>query len=200
MQNMSITFPDDRFTLTDVGLSVSSKLSIRAVKSTFSIEEDTTDIPCATNNDSGPTKMLSMRVPPEVTESLTLTLKRSTVVKSETLKLSFSYSVRTPQGFIPCNVTPHISPANCKSPLANFLSWLLVSRPQIEHHTTSQMILLRNSTCRSSRLKEEMRPNVVAQCWRKVDLALPIRQWIPREARYLGNKRIPRRHREPRRL
>lgn len=103
MQNMSITFPDDRFTLTDVILSVNSKLSIRAVKSTFSIEEDTIDIPCATNNDSTSTQTLSIRVPAEVTESLTLTLKRSTVIKSESLKLSFSYSVRTPQGFIPCN-------------------------------------------------------------------------------------------------
>jgi hypothetical protein len=108
MQNMSITFPDDRFTLTDVSLSVNSKLSIRAVKSTFSIEEDTIDIPCATNNDSDSTKMLSIRVPAEVTESLTLTLKRSTVIKSENLKLSFSYSVLTSQGFIPCNVRcPH---------------------------------------------------------------------------------------------
>ena len=105
MQNMSITFPDDRYTLTDVGLSVNSKLSIHAVKSTFSIEEDTIDIPCATNNDSATTKMLSIRVPAEVTESLTLTLKRSTVRKSENLKLSFSYSVRTPQGFVPCAVS-----------------------------------------------------------------------------------------------
>src|SRR5271170_3841152 len=108
MQNMSITFPDDRFTLTDVNLSVNSKLSIRAIKSTFSIEEDTIDIPCATNNDSASTKTLSIRVPAEVTESLTLTLKRTTVIKSENLKLSFSYSVRTPQGFVPCAVSdPH---------------------------------------------------------------------------------------------
>jgi hypothetical protein len=105
MQNMSITFPDDRYTLTDVGLSVNSKLSIHAVKSTFSIEEDTIDIPCATSDDSATTKMLSIRVPAEVTESLTLTLKRSTVRKSENLKLSFSYSVRTPQGFVPCAVS-----------------------------------------------------------------------------------------------
>ena len=87
-----------------VNLSVSSKLSIHAVKSTFSIEEDTIEIPCSTNDESTTTKVLSIRVPAEVSESFTLALKRSTVKKTESLKLCFDYSVRTPQGFVPCSV------------------------------------------------------------------------------------------------
>lgn len=104
MQNITITLPDDRFTLNEVNLKVNSKLSLHAVKSTFAIEEDSTDIPCAITNESSTSKILSFRVPPEINESFTLTLKRSVAKKSENLQLQFGYSVRMPDGVRQCKV------------------------------------------------------------------------------------------------
>jgi hypothetical protein len=105
MQNITLAFPNDRFALNDVSLTVNSKLSIYAVKSTFAIEEDTTDIPCVITDDSTTSKVMSLRVPGDVGESFTLTLKRSTVKKSENLHLSFGYTVQTPGGIVQCTVT-----------------------------------------------------------------------------------------------
>jgi hypothetical protein len=104
MQNITITLPDDRFTLNEVNVKVNSKLTIHEVKRTFTIEEDTIDIPCAVTNESPTSQILSLRVPRDLTESFTLTLKRSTVKKSENLQLHFSYSVQTPSGVVQCTV------------------------------------------------------------------------------------------------
>jgi hypothetical protein len=101
---MTITFPDNRFRLEDASLKVSSKLSMHALKSSFVIEEDSTDIPCAMTADSNHSYVLSLRTPAEVTESFALTLKRSTVKKSEALQLKISYSVRKPSSVLECTV------------------------------------------------------------------------------------------------
>ena len=104
MQNLTITLPDERFTLNEVSLRVNSKLSIHAVKSTFAIEEDSIDIPCAVTNESPTSQILSLRVPGDISESFTLTLKQSVAKKSENLHLLFSYSVRTAGGIRQCTV------------------------------------------------------------------------------------------------
>lgn len=104
MQNITITLPDSRFALNDVNVKVNSKLTLHEVKRTFIIEEDTTDIPCAVTNESPTSKILSLRIPPDISESFTLTLKRSTVKKSENLQLQFGYSVQTPDGPLQCTV------------------------------------------------------------------------------------------------
>lgn len=105
MQNITITLPDDRFTLNEVNVKVNSKLTIHEAKRKFTIEEDTTDIPCAVTNESPTSQILSLRIPPDISESFTLTLKRSTVKKSENLQLQFGYSVQTPNGPVQCTVT-----------------------------------------------------------------------------------------------
>jgi hypothetical protein len=106
MQNITITFPDDRFTLQDVTLTVISKLSVHALKSSFTIEEDAQDIPCTITDDSTTSKMLSIRVPADVRETFALTLKRSAVRKLEHLQLLFSYTVRTSSTPLYCTVGP----------------------------------------------------------------------------------------------
>lgn len=107
---MTIAFPDNRFALKDASLKVTSKLSMHALKSSFVIEEDSTDIPCAITTDSNHRYILSLRTPAEVTESLTLTLKRSTVKKSEALQLKISYSVRKPDSVLDCTVISYRGP------------------------------------------------------------------------------------------
>jgi hypothetical protein len=108
MQNLVIRFPDERFKIKTANLAINSKLSIHGVKSTFSIEEDATGAPCTLTNDylSPSTQVVSFRVPPEITESFTLTFKRSVVKKSESLKLQFDYRVGTDQGILDCSVRP----------------------------------------------------------------------------------------------
>jgi len=104
INNLTITFPNDGFALREASLTINSKLSIHAVKSTFTIEEDTIDIPCAISDNSTAMKAISVRVPADVTESFTFTSKRSAVRKSETLRLVFNYSARTSQGLVHCTV------------------------------------------------------------------------------------------------
>lgn len=106
IQNITITFPDDRFTLQDVTLTVGSKLSLHALKSSFTIEEDAQDIPCTITDDSTTSKMLSIRVPPDVRETFALTFKKSAVRKLENLQLLFSYTVRTASTPLYCTVGP----------------------------------------------------------------------------------------------
>lgn len=102
---MTISFPDERFTLQDVNLRLTSKLSIHAVKSTFIIEEDTTDIPCTITDPATRVKILSIRVPSEVVESLKLTMKKCTVRKEEILHVSFNYFVSiSPEKTLYCTV------------------------------------------------------------------------------------------------
>ena len=123
MQNLTITLPDERFTLNEVNLRVNSKLSIHADKSTFAIEENSIDIPCAVTNESPTSQILSLRVPADISESFTLTLKRSVAKKSENLQLLFSYSVRTSGGICQCTVIQISEPfLNLNSLLVNFLS------------------------------------------------------------------------------
>jgi hypothetical protein len=105
MQNLTITLPNERFTLNDVGLRVNSKLSIHAEKSTFAIEEDSIDIPCMVTKESPTSQILSLRIPADISESFTLTLKQSVAKKAESLHLLFSYSVRMPDGIRQCTVT-----------------------------------------------------------------------------------------------
>jgi hypothetical protein len=111
MQNLVIRFPDDLFKLKAATLTINSKLSIHGVKSTFSIEEDTIGAPCTLTNDylSPATQVISFRVPSEISESFTLTFKRSVVKKSESLKLQFDYRVGTDRGILDCSVCPLIT-------------------------------------------------------------------------------------------
>jgi len=120
---MTISFPDERFTLQDVNLRLTSKLSIHAVKSTFVIEEDTTDIPSSITDSSTRDKMLSIRVPSEVTESLKLTMKKCTVRKEEILHVSFNYFVSmSPEKTLYCTVlTPFQSLSHRNSQHVNSL-------------------------------------------------------------------------------
>ena len=105
-QNMAISFPDERFTLQEVNLRLTSKLSIHAVKSTFVIEEDTADIPCSITDPSTKTKILYIRSPSEVTESLKLSMKKCTVRKEEILHVSFNYFVSiSPDKVLYCTVS-----------------------------------------------------------------------------------------------
>jgi hypothetical protein len=108
MQNLTITLPNERFTLNEVSLRVNSKLSIHAEKSTFAIEEDSIDIPCVVTKESPTSQILSLRVPADLTESFTLTLKRSVAKKAENLQLLFGYSVRTSDGIRQCTVTQRV--------------------------------------------------------------------------------------------
>jgi len=106
MQNLVIQFPDERFKLNSATININSKLSIHGVKSTFAIEEDTVVVPCTLTDDylNPSSQVLGFRVPPEITESFTLTFKRSVVKKSESLKLQFDYQVQTDSGVVDCKV------------------------------------------------------------------------------------------------
>ena len=110
MQNLTITLPDERFTLNEVSLRVNSKLSIHAEKSTFAIEEDSIDIPCVVTKESPTSQILSLRVPADISESFTLTLKRSVAKKAENLQLLFGYSVQTSDGIRQCTVIQYVKP------------------------------------------------------------------------------------------
>ena len=108
MQNVTITFPDDRFILQDVSMTVTSKLSVQAIKSSFAIEEDTEDIPCIITDDATTSKILSIRVPADLRESFSLVLKKSTVKKMEAFQLLFSYAVQISEdNVLYCTVRPY---------------------------------------------------------------------------------------------
>jgi hypothetical protein len=105
LQNITITFPSDRFVLQEVVLTLTSKLFVQAAKSTFAVEENNHDIPCTLTDDSTTSKILSIRVPTDVTESFRITMKRFIVRKWETLRLVVSYGVRTSDsGLLQCTV------------------------------------------------------------------------------------------------
>jgi hypothetical protein len=105
LQNITITFPSDRFMLHEVVLTLNSKLLVQASKSTFAIEENNHDLPCTLTDDSTTSKILSMRVPAGVSESFKMSLKRLAVRKSEILRLVVSYGVRTESGLLQCTVS-----------------------------------------------------------------------------------------------
>jgi hypothetical protein len=104
-QAIKIVFPNDRFTLTEFSATVKSKLSILAAKSTFIIEEDTTEIPNVITDNATANKIVNVRVPSEAGESLTLTGKKLVVEKVDKLHLEFSYGVKlSDDRFLNCTV------------------------------------------------------------------------------------------------
>jgi hypothetical protein len=105
-QNLIISFPDASFSFEDARVTLNSKLSVHAVKSTFTIEEETQQIPFSVQDNGTSRKILTMTVPSDIKESVTMTLKRSVMRKSETLHLVCSYGVRkTPETTVHCTVT-----------------------------------------------------------------------------------------------
>jgi hypothetical protein len=113
LQNVTVTFPDERFILQDVSITVTSKLSVQALKSSFAIEEDTEDIPCTITEDESTAKILSIHVPSDLRESFTLSLKKSTVKKMEVFQLLFSYSVQiSDDNTLYCTVRPILRVTN----------------------------------------------------------------------------------------
>jgi hypothetical protein len=104
-QTIKIAFPSERFSLTEFSATVKSKLSILASKSTFIIEEDTTEIPHVIMDNSTPNKVLNICVPEEARESLKLTSKKLEVEKMDKLQLRFSYTVKMPDDrYLSCTV------------------------------------------------------------------------------------------------
>jgi len=92
IQNLSITFRDESFSLQDVSLTIHSRLSVHAIKRTFTVEEEADVISSNITEDNGATKVLSIQTPIHLTESFALSLKKSVVRKSESIHLLFSYS------------------------------------------------------------------------------------------------------------
>jgi len=108
LQNIAIRFPDDNFMLQDVSITIHSRLSVHAVKSTFTVEEDAEAFTCTITDETTPNHVLTLKIPQHISESFTLALKRSVVRKSETLHVLFSYSVRTGAGSILYCTVRHI--------------------------------------------------------------------------------------------
>ena len=109
-QNITVTFPKERVTIQNVTLTLSSKLLVENAKGTFTIEDDSEDVPCSIREASTTRKILSLRLPPEAKESFVLNLKGCTVKLLEKLRLVFNYGVQsTESGYSLYTVFPQKS-------------------------------------------------------------------------------------------